>query len=839
MFWHFHTFRYVFGSEEYPEWVGSSYNDVFGFFVTGPKPNGLGTYNSYNVALIPGTSLPVTINNVNANSYSQYYVNNGSGTTIVYDGFTTVLTAMLVVVPCEQYHIKLAVGDAGDSQYDSGIFLEANSFSSSGPSTNLSYSNSSVWFGAAVEACNDAQLTFMLDEMKNEDYYIVRQQTLGSAILDVDYGLSPASDTLWIPAGELEVTLNIFPYSDDLIEGTEEAQFIFEFKEGCDPTADTTTIDILDNTTFIPTFSLQNEFCQDDPPLPLTGSPPGGIFSGPGIVADTFYPALANSGLNEIYYTIFYIDVTAFGNDTICVNDVMKEVWVYGNPDVYAGPDAIIAEGETYACEGTAHNFDFIEWSTSGTGVFNDQNILNPVYSPSLEDIAAGFVNLTLYAEANEPCEGDSADVMLLSMVSGTTALAGPDDAICEGMVYQLDGEALFYSTLVWSSSGDGSFSDPGILDPVYTPGAADIAAGGVTLTLTAHGSSVHSDDIFLSIGPKPLVELGPDRYIPHGIWIDLSSEITGGSGDYIYVWEPSDMLVNPTNPNPQTHNIYEDITFTLFVTDAATGCESVVASVDVIIDGDPLGADPYAEPPVSCSGDNVQLFANPLGGDASYDGFLWTSSPGGQSYASENPVVEINEPTTFTLEFTDGYNDYSTTLFVDLLPDPVVDLGGEYQVSCLYGEVILDAGNPGSEYLWSTGDTTRTITVSTTGLAYDEQAFMVEVVNGDGCSATASTLVIFDFDACVGIDETFRNSNFRVFPNPSTGTFNIESMGVDGETLISVLNINGIEVYQETVHLTAAGSSHELNLTTLGKGLYFIRFTGQDVHHAGKIIIW
>ena len=77
------------------------------------------------------------------------------------------------------------------------------------------------------------------------------------------------------------------------------------------------------------------------------------------------------------------------------------------------------------------------------------------------------------------------------------------------------------------------------------------------------------------------------------------------------------------------------------------------------------------------------------------------------------------------------------------------------------------------------------------------------------------------------------------MFPNPSTGTFNIESMGVDGETLISVLNINGIEVYQETVHLTAAGSSHELNLTTLGKGLYFIRFTGQDVHHAGKIIIW
>jgi hypothetical protein len=833
-------FRYVFGSEEYHEWVGSTFNDVFGFFVNGPKPNGLGNYVDYNIALIPGTNLPVSINNVNLGSFPQYLIDNEGlgGTTIVYDAFTTVFTAMLVVVPCEQYHIKLAIGDAGDYAYDSGVFLEANSFSSTGLSSNLGFSNSSNYFGAAVEACNDAELTFILDETMNEDYYIVRQQTFGSATLDVDYGLSPTDDTLWIPAGELEVTLNLFPYSDDLVEGTETARFIFEFMEGCDPTADTTAIDILDNTTAIPTFGIISDFCDDGDSVLLTGSPPGGVFAGPGIIGNTFYPNLANNGLNEIFYTIYFIDVTAFGTDTICTNDVMNEVWVYGNPDVYAGPDAIISEGETHTLESAAHDYEYVEWSTSGTGAFNDINIVSPIYSPSIEDVTAGQVTLTMYAAPHAPCAGDTSDSMVLTIASGTTALSGEDDAICEGMTYQLNGNALFFSTLEWTSSGDGTFSDPGTLDPVYIPGAIDILNEGATLTLTAYGSSVHSDDMFLAIGPKPLVDLGPDRYIPHGIWIDLNSEVIGGSGDFLYWWEPSDMLVNPTFADPQTHNIYQTTTFTLLVTDVETACESEYASVDVIIDGAPLGALPYAEPPVSCSGSIVQLFANALGGDGTYENFVWTADPGGNTYAFENPIVEIIEPTTFSLAFSDGYNNYIASLFVDLLPDPVIELGGAVQIYCMYEQAILDAGNPGSVYDWSTGDTTQQITVMTTGLAYDEQEFSVNVINADGCTGSADVTVIFDFDACVGINDPSRSGHFRIYPNPSYGFFNIEIEGYEGETVLSVLNVNGIEVYHEIIQLHNHDFKSEIDLSSYGKGLYYIRFLNAHFQHAEKIII-
>lgn len=114
--------QYVFGSEEYPEWVNQGYNDAFGFFITGPNPLS-GNYTNYNIALVPSTTLPVTIDNINSFTYSQYYIDNQSGTTISYDGLTTPLTASVNVVPCSTYHMIIVIADGGDGIYDSGVFL--------------------------------------------------------------------------------------------------------------------------------------------------------------------------------------------------------------------------------------------------------------------------------------------------------------------------------------------------------------------------------------------------------------------------------------------------------------------------------------------------------------------------------------------------------------------------------------------------------------------------------------------------------------------------------------------------------------------------------------------
>lgn len=132
-------FNYVFGSEEYNEFVGLGFNDVFGFFISGP-----GIVGQKDIALVPGTSTPCSIDSIN-NGYTvvgqastgpctncQYYVDNFGGTMMQYDGYTTVLTAKAGVIPCETYHLKLAIADVTDGIYDSGVFLEGGSFKSSG-----------------------------------------------------------------------------------------------------------------------------------------------------------------------------------------------------------------------------------------------------------------------------------------------------------------------------------------------------------------------------------------------------------------------------------------------------------------------------------------------------------------------------------------------------------------------------------------------------------------------------------------------------------------------------------------------------------------------------------
>lgn len=131
-------FQYVFASEEYPEYVGSSFNDVFGFFISGQNPAG-GNYIDSNIAIIPGTNLPVAINNVNAGLNASYFVDNETlgGQTIVFDGFTTVLLVHSYVVPSASYHLKMAIADAGDGVFDSGIFLKAQSMKSYNETTGI------------------------------------------------------------------------------------------------------------------------------------------------------------------------------------------------------------------------------------------------------------------------------------------------------------------------------------------------------------------------------------------------------------------------------------------------------------------------------------------------------------------------------------------------------------------------------------------------------------------------------------------------------------------------------------------------------------------------------
>jgi len=118
-------FEYVFGSEEYEEFVGTQFNDLFVFTV-----NDFYNFFPYNnVAMIPGLNTPVAINTVNQMTNTQFYRPSIDSLAVdyQYDGFTTVLPASFSVTPGELYIVNIGVADLSDHIFDSGVFISVES----------------------------------------------------------------------------------------------------------------------------------------------------------------------------------------------------------------------------------------------------------------------------------------------------------------------------------------------------------------------------------------------------------------------------------------------------------------------------------------------------------------------------------------------------------------------------------------------------------------------------------------------------------------------------------------------------------------------------------------
>ncbi len=218
-------FNYIFGSEEYPEFVNGGVNDCFGFFLSGPGLAGPYSNGGVNIALIPGTNTPITIDDVNAGSNSQYYVNNtsglGYGTAIQYDGTTTELTAFSELICGETYHIKIGITNISDNVWDSGVFLEGGSFTTNPVAFSFSsFTNNNIIY----EGCDQIGVLSFEREGCNTsiDTLVAYIYYGGQATNGIDYTL--LGDSVVLLPGVDSVAWLISPYEDGILEGIESIQ---------------------------------------------------------------------------------------------------------------------------------------------------------------------------------------------------------------------------------------------------------------------------------------------------------------------------------------------------------------------------------------------------------------------------------------------------------------------------------------------------------------------------------------------------------------------------------------------------------------------------------------
>lgn len=391
------NFRFVFGSEEYPEYVCSQFNDAFGFFLSGPGINGPYTNQAINLARVPGSDFPVAINTVNPGvpgpfsggayicasfdpnwqNNSIYYVNNPLGSpTVELDGFTVPLIAKTAVQCGQTYHIKIAIAHAGDASLDSAVLIEGGSFTSAG-SLGLEVATP-FNFGYITEGCLPAMVT------------VARPDTAGDAVINLSYAGSaqpadldsmPAQVT--IPAGSHSTTFPMGAVRNPENEGPEEVIITASWTSACGFTVTTTdTLTIMEYEPMVLTAEDLYLNCDRDS-VPLTVSVTGGL--------GEVHVHWGNAGMGSTIQVSGMDDgtYTATATDQ-CPESASLPVWVSSGCELYI-PNVISPNGDgqndawviSHRSPTGARVQIFNRW---GNEVFSSGNYANNWRAPEMPD---------------------------------------------------------------------------------------------------------------------------------------------------------------------------------------------------------------------------------------------------------------------------------------------------------------------------------------------------------------------------------------------------------------------------------------------------------------------
>lgn len=477
-----------------------------------------------------------------------------------------------------------------------------------------------------------------------------------------------------------------------------------------------------------------------------------GSFDDPGIINPLYTP-----GATDISSGSAVLTMTGVNDQDQELSDQM-ELSIRRFPYPNAGVDRLTCESDPVMIDAEITFSDSTFWTTTGDGSFNDPYLLDVVYTPGTGDVTDGSVYLILTAYPLAPCTESRSDTMLLTIQYNPQAFAGNDGSGCENEPYPLNGTVQNAGFILWSTLGDGTFDDPGLLNAMYTPGQGDIALGTAQLILTAFGltpcTTTDSDTLVLTLMPPPVTNAGDDQTIPYNTSTTLYGSAGGGSGVYSYHWEPEIFLLEPDVQNPHTIPLTSSVTFTLTVTDNVTTCSGTDTMV-VFIEGAPFYLSVTADPNPVCTGTMVQLYAGVEGNTGPYT-FFWSSDPPGFTSGLQDPTDIPLVTTTYYVEVTDDLENVIQDYITVTTVDPPTAFAGEDTTIC-YGYPFVTQGQAAhySYIRWHTfgdgsfDDSTSLNAVYTAGptdLDFGNALLQLTVTGNPPCDIPASDMMLLSF---------------------------------------------------------------------------------------------
>lgn len=710
---------YVFASEEYLDYVGSAFNDAFAFFISGPGFEGV-----HNMAHVPGTEVPVSINNVNPQSHASHYVDNYQGTRLTYNGYTRPLLAKARVQPCASYHVAIALADVSDDILDSAVFLEAGGIGCLQPFPRLEAMAGPQGGAQAIEGCLNGRFQFRLDQAAATDQ-VFHFQLAGSARPGEDF--LPFPDSVLIPAGDSLAEIMVSLLEDDVREGQEFLQLVYVDASQCAqaPYTDTATLyfrdaleqdslpdlihcsgtELILGRTAIPGYTYRWH------PTALVPQP------------DLAQPRLQLPPLNADTSVSLVLEVTA-GQGGCRFQDSFQ-VHVFPPPGVILNPDSACL-GSPLAFRPVVHGPPPVRWRWE----FGDGQ-KDTLARPSHTYASAGTYEVQLEVWSRQGCRGqDSSRVHVHHLPTPQVSIP----SLCEGVMGQFEG-----TTTAWDPAWHWDFGD-GSNSPEASPTHRYETAGDYLLTAWTQSVAGCTDSLqqWVRVHAPPQVALELDDGCSQ---VALSPQLTQVSGAPIeaYTWNFGDGHQSDEAQPSHTYQHHGTYELQVEVTDTA-GC---VGAALQLLRIHPTPSLSFSWEP-SCEGSPMTFTNTSQGGGNRYH---WSFGDG-QSSTQPHPEHVFDVPGPHLVQLTLAGSSCRDTFEAEVLVYSRPQLGIAADSACVGEAVQLrplihwPAGADSSSiqaYAWDFGDGTQAYDQMPTHV-YDSprpHALRLSVRTGEGCVST------------------------------------------------------------------------------------------------------
>ncbi|NOU46628.1 MAG: hypothetical protein HOO86_06145 [Bacteroidales bacterium] len=416
---------------------------------------------------------------------------------------------------------------------------------------------------------------------------------------------------------------------------------------------------------------------------------------------------------------------------------------------------------------------------------------------------------------------------------------AGDDGQVCVGQTYPLNGVAYHYNTVLWSSSGDGTFSDATILNPVYTPGSNDIEAGSAILTLSVTGDNATVESsLNLIIQPTPVVMAGDDASICKGTTFEISEAtafdyvslqwLTNGSGAFddvsllnpVYMPSESDfeagsviLTLDATgsgNCGDATDSFV--LNFNIIPTVTISGDQTICLGQNATIHFELTGQAPWT---VEMNNGGMVVSANPFdyliipSVSTTYSLVSVSDANGCQQAANgQVSITVISAPAAPVTPVTPDTVDYVYATTTNVLIETVADADGYYcEVTPTEAAQVTVSGNE------------ATINWVTTYLGNAT----IKVASFNECGQSAWTdekpVVLRN---TVGLNENLIGT-VNIFPNPGSGKFTIQMGNTNTIYRLTITNLPGEILFTKTLYNVVDNQNHVVDVSFLKNGAYLL----------------